>query len=213
MATDLCALGDVRKILETPTADTARDTLISELITHASAVLMGELEREIVTALSSPPNSRTFEFDPAARNRRGTLVIDLAPYDVQTIATVTLNPEESATVLVAGTDYQPAPALKPEGVFTSLRLSRYLVSVPQLALRFGVAQIAVSGTWGWPTVPVDVKDTCAHVVSAWMDRSIPNLNLGIGEMESLPPTILASLDLPLFARRNLNRYRRNPGAL
>lgn len=212
MATDLCALADVRKILETPTADTGRDTLITELITHASGVIMGELEREIVTTATNP-TSRTFEFDPDARNRRGTLVIDLAPYDAQTITTVTLNPEESATVLTSGTDYKAAPMLQPEGVYTSLRLSRYLVSVSQLQLRFGVAQIAVAGAWGWPSVPTDVKDTCAHVVSAWMDRAIPNLNLGIGEMENLPPAIMASLDLPLFARRNLNRYRRNLGAL
>lgn len=214
MATDLCALTDVRKILELPTANTSRDTLISELITHASAVIMRELEREIVTTTSNPPVARTFPYDPAARNRAGTVVIDLAPYDLQVASAASLNPEDSSpVVLTLGTDYAPEPVIQPEGVWTSIRLSRYLVNVSQRLLRFGEAQISISGTWGWPSIPADVKDTCAEVVSAWMDRSIPNLGLGIHEMESLPPPIKAELALPLFAMRNLNSYRRNVGAL
>lgn len=212
MAADLCVLADVRKVLELPTADTSRNTLISELITHASGVIMGELEREFVTA-GTNPQTRTFEVNWEARTRRGTMIVDLAPYDLQTAATVTLNPEGTGTVLAAGTDYALAPVLKPDGVYTSLRLSRYLVSISQLVTRFGYGQVSIAGTWGWAAVPADVKDTCAHVVAAWLDRSIPSLNLGLGEMESLPARISAALDLPLFARRNLNRYRRNAGFL
>lgn len=209
---DLCALADVRAQLELASSNTSRDTLINALIPHATALIQGDLEREFVSTTNGS-TERTFPFSWSEANRKATVVVDLAPYDLQSATLVTLNPETSSPVtLVADTDYILEPRVQPEGVYTSVRLSRYLVNVSQLALRFGEPRIAITGIWGFAAVPADVKITAAQVIASWMRRDIPNLGMNLGELEPVPPTIGATFDLPLFAKRNLNRYRRSVGA-
>lgn len=209
---DLCALADVRTQLELRTADTSRDSLINALIPHATALIQGDLEREFVTTTNGS-TARTFPFNWDEANRKATVVVDLAPYDLQSASLVTLNPETSSPVtLVADTDYILEPRVQPDGVYTSVRLSRYLVNVSQLALRFGEPRIAITGIWGFAAVPADVKITAAQVVTSWLRRDVANLGMNLGELDNAPPTLPATFDLPLFAKRNLNRYRRSVGA-
>src|SRR5262245_19922592 len=140
-AQDLCTLADVRSSLELPSADTSRDTLISTLITQASEMVMNEYDREFAPATASA--TRRFRVD--------SYLLNLAPYDLRTVTTFTLNPEStSPQVLVTGTDYELLPVGAPSGTYTSVRFSALLTGLyaSQTVFSMGHALCDISGAWG-----------------------------------------------------------------
>src|SRR5262245_42547997 len=152
-AQDLCTLNDVRQSLELPASDTSRDALISTLITQASDMVMNEYDREFAPATASA--TRRFRVDG--------FLLNLAPYDLRTVSTFTLNPEASPQTLVAGTDYELLPVGSPSGTFTSVRFSGLLTSLfaSQTVFSMGHALCDITGAWGFATVPEGVKRAAA----------------------------------------------------
>lgn len=179
MATqDLCALADVKTFLES--AASGRDALISAMITPASDAIMQEVEREFKTTFGTNGNgvgTRTFRWDP------GTRIVDLSPWDLQSASAIALSPEGSNQALTVGNngsgvsveapDVLLRPINCPEGVFTSLQISDLvMVRVSNLLFRFGYMDVAVTGTWGWPSVPTQVKQACALTVATWVRKDV-----------------------------------------
>lgn len=206
-AQDLTTLSAVRTRLELPAAETSRDTLISALITSASDAIMREVEREFAPVTSSATRRRRIY---PTKRVQGSLYVDLAPYDLRTVSTMTLHPEESSpTVLTATTDYILGPPEAPQGVYTHVLLRNTLTLTSTLLNRFGFAYLDVAGAWGFASVPSDVAEACIDTVAAWMRRDVAAFGIDdLGDGRGLAPLRPGTYSLPNAALKKLAPFRR-----
>lgn len=153
-AADLTTLATVREFLQMPPGETDQDLVIEDAITHASAVIQEHCEREFAPAVSSI--TRTFEY--------GGQLLDLAPFDLRSIAPlVRVDPESASPTTLTGDDYRVFPFPAKYGVFTGLRL--WSVNGP-------ARLVEVTGDWGFPSVPVVVEQACIVTVVIWLRREV-----------------------------------------
>src|SRR3990167_620822 len=209
MATqDLTTLAAVRARLELPTDETGRDTLISAYITSASDAIMREADREFAPATSAATRRR--RVFPAKRVR-GNLLVELAPYDLRTVSTMSLNPEESSpTTLVATTDYILEPVGAPLGVYGYVLLRNTLVLNSTLLNRFGFAYLDIAGAWGFSAPPSDVAEACIDTVVSWLRRDFRAFaDLDVSDGRSLAPFPVGTYSLPVSALKKLTPFRRS----
>ena len=203
-AQDLCSLSDVRAFLELPAADTGRDTLISSTITPISDAIARYCDREFVATASA---TRTFTLPVGQR------VLDLAPYEVRTVTTMTLHPEEAQPdTLTATQDYQLLPLPTRFGTYLKVRFSADLTTLHDgdSAKYFGYSQISIAGAWGMSTVPTDVKQAAIIATASAIRRDVPALDLGdvLSEPRQMTPDRPVSYALPAASLRMLGPYRR-----
>jgi hypothetical protein len=206
-AQDLTTLANVRSRLELPTADTSRDSLIAALITSASDAIMREVEREFAPATAS-----------ATRRRRvyphkrvdGNLYVDLAPYDLRTVASMSLDPESSSpTTLTATTDYVLGPVEAPQAVYTHVLLRHSISPSSTLLQNFGFAYLDIAGAWGFASVPTDVAEACIETVKAWLRRDSVAFGLDLDDGSGLAPQAPGTYSLPNSALKKLAPFRRS----
>jgi hypothetical protein len=207
-AWDLCTLADVRQALELPTADTTRDALIESLISDLSRAIIREYDREF-----APAASATRRFTVPA----GSLYLDLAPYDLRSVTSLSVNPEASGggTALTATTDYQLMPVVIQQGTYEGVRFSSRVTSLhtSQTAQDYGYTLVSINGAWGFATVPEDVKRACVIAVQSALRRDLTELAIaGIDEPQSIAPEGPATHAIPAASRRLLAPFRRTAGA-
>jgi hypothetical protein len=207
-AGDLCSLSDVRLALEMPAADTSRDSYCSALIAIYSQAIINEVNREFapVTGSVGTPTTRRFRLEA------GQYRMDLDPYDLQTVTSVVANPESASPVTLTETDqYILQPITKPDGVFTSVEFSRMLATMysSTTMVRYGFAMVDVSGVWGFPSVPAQVKQACILAVTSAMRRDVSAFGMDVDEAMQLATERSSSYGLPPASRRLLNSYRRH----
>lgn len=199
-AQDLCSLSDVRQALELPATDTARDALISMLITVASDFIMDELEREFAPATASA--TRRFRF--------GGPQIDLAPYEVRSVVSITVHPEASSPIVIATTDYQLQPIPSQFGTFQFIQLSAWRpdLFISDTIWKFGYGLVDVNGAWGFATVPTAANRACIETVRAWLRADVSALELGdlVDQGRTLLP--VDQFPLPNRAFKLLENFRR-----
>ena len=206
MATqDLCSLSDVRAFLELPTSDTSRDSLISNTITPISDAIMRFTQREFAPATTSA--ARVFRFDV------GSLLVDLAPYDLRTVSSVVLHAETSSPLtLTASSQYQLHPITARDAVYTSVRLASNIATMYQSdsGRFFGYAQMTITGAWGFASVPSDVKQAAIISVASAVRRDIHELDIGnsLSDPRQLTADMPISYALPGPALRLVGPYRR-----
>jgi hypothetical protein len=207
-AYDLTTLAAVRETLELPSGDVSRDALIGTLIADMSKAIINEVDREFAPATASATRRFTLE--------AGSLVLDLAPFDLRSATAVTINPEASnATVLTATTDYQLVPFQPRDGTYLSIRFAGNLVNLhtSDTARDFGYTLVDVAGAWGFATVPDDVERACIIAVTAALRRDVGELAIaGIEDPQSMSMEGPATYSLPMASRRLVAPYRRNGGA-
>lgn len=192
-AVDLTTLAEVKTHLEISNSDTARDTMIVALIPAASRAIMGRCQRELAPRTASA----TRRFQVTSR------VVDLAPYDLRTVSSVTLDPAGAATVLVADVDYALAGYRAYTGTYLLLSLARGLAWQSTHYDSFGHSVVDVAGAWGaWDTddVPEDIRRACAVTVGSWVDRAVAQYGNLIDDatMQALPNRA-ATYAVPLAA--------------
>jgi len=204
-AQDLCSLSEVRAYLELPAADTGRDTLITNSITPVSDAIMRFTQREFAPATASA--TRTFRLDV------GNLKLDLAPYDLRSVTTVTLHPESSAPITMTATSqYQLHPITSTSSVYTSVKLAGNIANLWQSdsGRFFGYAQISIAGAWGFASVPSDVKQAAIIAVASQVRRDIVALDMGdvLSDPRELGPERPTNYALPAASIRLLSTYKR-----
>lgn len=207
---DLCTIDDVKAAMEPQSNTSSRDPIIQALITSASVAIMGRLERELAPQTAGA--TRTVRVRTQETQDDGTLVADLNPYDLRSASLVQLHPEQSSPVtLTANLDYSLEPFGAPQGSYQRIRLSRYLVVVSNFEIRFGYAQLAITGDWGlWNTVDVDndVRDAVVLTVRAWLRQNPGNDLIGLNEEQGVQPTLPGTWDIPRVALNRIKRYQR-----
>jgi hypothetical protein len=203
-AQDLCTLSDVRAFLELPASDTGRDTLISATITPISDAIARYCDREFVATASA---TRTFTIPIGQR------VLDLAPYELRTVTTLRLHPEEaSPETLTATSDYQLLPLPTRFGTYLKVRFASDLTTLHDgdSAKFFGYSQVSIAGAWGMSSIPTDVKQAAIIAVASAIRRDVPALDLGdvLADPRQMTPDRPVNYALPAASLRMLGSYRR-----
>jgi hypothetical protein len=201
---DMVTLTEVKNALEI--TGTGRDTALSAAITAASRAINRKLGRELTPRTDTA--TRTVEVDVNATPRDGGLLVDLRPYDIRSLTTATLHPEDAtaSTVLVADTDYAlwPFGGSTVTGTYTRLILARTCAPLASTySTRFGVVQLQILGNWGaWNTtdVPEDIKRACIITVGSWTDKAIAEYGDQFGdEARSLQRPVFEGFAVPRSA--------------
>ena len=196
---NLCSLSDVREGLELPATDRTRDELALTLIAAASKAIGQETQREFAPATASATR----------RLRVDGRIVDLAPWDLRTAATVTLHPEASSpTVLASATEYVLEPVSAVFGTYTRLRVGQAVSMSSDTMREFGYALLDISGAWGFAAIPTDVRQATVITVKSWLRRDVAALAFAETEPGGIQPDTFATYSIPPAARRLLAPYRR-----
>lgn len=202
MATvDFVTLAEAKAQLETSAS--ANDALISALITSASRALNNRYQREVTPTSTA---SRRFPV-------KGTLV-DLAPFDLRSVTSVTLHPEATSPVVLTANDYALLPVAL-GNTYLTIQLSGFLTLWSAFSQRFGYAQLDIAGGWGafdTSSVPEDLKRACILTVGAWIDRAVAEYAAEFGPGASLErglrPPSPGSWAIPSAAHRLMAPWER-----
>lgn len=182
-AIDLTDLESVRALLQAHERDTDDDAMIGTLITAASRQILNHTGREFV--LTADAEAR--EFVSSGQ------ILDLNPYDARTVTLVrdVTYPASPTTI----TTYKLRPKPSKHGVYTWLE-------VPGLCAD---REIEITGTWGFPSVPEDVKHWCGITVLMWIRGDVAAFSTTF-EIEA--GRLQRPEALPSAVRSALKDYRR-----
>lgn len=214
----LVTLPEAKDWLNRQNIDTSNDLELARVINDISERLMLEADREFV-AYTANPSMRTFDVpfngpaDPwyvdgtfmGDRNsRRRTIQVgDLASYtDVSVLDT------DWVTTLASYTGASQVRALplnrKPWEPITSLEINSSAGALSRGQV------VAVTGNWGFPSVPGTIRQACLDGVAWVMDRDVEHYRQDLGQVQgqdagavimvggggqrilSLPPSVLAA---------------------
>ena len=188
-AGDLTTLAEVRAFLRlSDPSQTDMDTLLTALITQASAAIKRYTMREFTATASG--TARKFRYFGG-----GTLWFHSeGPYDLQSASSVTIDSETaSPQTLTVDEDYFLVPRNAPLGVYEGMELRNLAPYGRSSANDYRPwRQVTVTGTWGMASVPDDVELACQMQV-AYLYRqhsTVPGRDLG-GEGERFGPMMWA----------------------
>jgi hypothetical protein len=198
---DLCTLADVKLAVGIPSATTTSDTLINALIPDVTRAFASRFQREFAPPAGNPL-TRRFRVDGN--------VVDLAPYDLQSVsgAGIVLDPAGTPSTLTVVTDYKLKPAPSMTGTYYKLHLAQGLLLWSQTVTDYGYAEVDITGTWGFASVPVDVNRAAALTVGAWMDRGSDVIAQMDNNVRPDGSTYAASWAIPTAAYRLMQPYMR-----
>lgn len=191
-AIDLCTTSDVRAFLQKPAGDTGQDSLIGDLITRASRLILRYTEREFAPKTTAA--TRKFEWN-------GGGFLSLAPYDCSSVTSVQRLLYDDTPVTLGAIQWRAWPVQPVDGVYTAIRIWG---TVPQ-SVGIKPTIISVTGNWGFPSVPEDVKAACIETVTTWLRRDVAafSTTYNIDEARLERPEVM-----PASAARKLDYYRR-----
>lgn len=175
---DLITLEELRTALGIDPTDTRRDDQYGQAITFASLAIRNYTGRDFGTG--AVDEERTFEYDNS-----GYLDID----DAQTITTVKMTTYGFPDSLLDASQWVAMPQKRDDSpVYWYMILpGGYAYGSPEMGFtrnldvvyaegRFPTLPrlVKVTGTWGWPDVPDDVKQAAIWTVQEWTSKATPN---------------------------------------
>lgn len=155
---DLCTSGDVTSYAPGYTSDATTDALIVRLVTSESRSFHQQTGREVKAI---DPAVATRRFDVAPWNARHRMV---QIGDITTVTTVKIIDPDQTTELetVATANRVSLPRVREEWEPITGLYFPYSSASP-VTLSAGYV-VEVNGTWGFPSVPADVKEAVAGMV-------------------------------------------------
>lgn len=196
MALDLCTVGDVKLAADVP--DDSRDGIIQACVTAASRRLASRYQREFARADGT--STRRFAVTSAR--------VNLAPRDLQSVDVMILDPDGSPTTLDS-TDYRLLPRQSISGTFYIVQLRASLNLCSTTSSEFGAAELDITGTWGFETVPEDVARAAVVTAASWIDRAVTAYGIDSdGAPGGLAPDFASTWDIPFAAHKLCAPYAR-----
>lgn len=194
----LCEISEVREHLQIKSSDRNPDDLLGRLVAAASTAITRYCDREFT------PTSAATRIFPVR-----DCLVDLAPYDLRTVTTMLLHPEESTpTTLTANSDYVLEPLPSVTGTYTRVRLYEALPFHSTFASRFGFARLSIAGAWGMASVPEDVRYAAKQQAATWYRSHVSVYSQAFNpEQGGLDLERPEALSFPV--RRLLDPYRRS----
>lgn len=192
---DLCTLAQVRAARGTTASDTTQDTLVQDFITDASVLIMSDYGQEFAPANTTA--TRKFLL------HGGEDLVNLWPYSLQSATTVVLDSDLATTITLATTDYKLRPTPPRDGIYDTLDLLGY--SGISSAANPPDREVSITGTWGYPTVPLEAKRACITTVVHWLNVNTATFPHADDSPDSMAPP---KRGIPNEAREMLARFKR-----
>lgn len=205
----LVGLGQTKDWLAMRQVDTSDDLKIVQAINAASKHIHEVSGREFKPK-GTNPETRTFDL-PQAGYRVQVGDLQTAVTASTTISVSQFDPATSLHTFTAS-DYTALPRTRdPDEPVTSIYFMRTVRGYYRLN-----NVLNVTGYWGWPSIPEDVRHACMDTVAFWLDRDVEHFrqDLGLGNVGDAgqtvfvggaPPTVFS---LPPEAYRIATSYRR-----
>lgn len=182
---------------------TGSDGQIDATISAVSRAMMVYAEREFAPLTATA--TRRFQI-------LDDQVIDLAPYDLRALTSITLHPEGSSPRVLAVGESTLLPVDKRYGVWTHLQLANTLSLDSTQRQQFGFAIADIAGAWGWAAtadVPADIKRWCIEGVRAWIRDDPANWSsMAATDPRTGGPAPDGTRALPLAVLQGLSPYVR-----
>ena len=214
---DLITRDELKSILGIDPTDTRKDAQYDEVIPLASQAIRTFTGRDFATATVT--ESRNFEYDGS-----GFLDID----DAADITTVEFIVPHAANLALDSDQWYAAPPrrddspvydyivlVSPSGSNPYMGFERNLDVLYEEGRLPGVTRTAVvTGTWGWPEVPGDVKLAAAWTIKSWTDTPEGDDNLSAEAIEGFSRSwgnrtaATTALAIPNRARDLLAAYQK-----
>lgn len=192
---DLCTLAQVRAARGTLTPDTAQDALIQDFITDASVLLMDEYEQEFAPTTASA--TRLFEIP------RPNEMMSLAPYALRTITSIVVDSDQGAGVTLSTDEYRAWPIPAKDGVILGLHLRPLSFALGRI--NYKDRQVAITGAWGYSSVPLEAKRACIITVVHWLNVNTATFPHADDSIDVMAPP---KRGIPNEAREILRRFKR-----
>lgn len=159
----LCTVAEVREWLQKPGGDRDQDQVIEAVIVRASRAILTYLNREVLVR-GVNPQTRVFPVGGQAYTR----MVHVGDMASAPTAAVILG-EDGATVatLTVATDVQAFPLVR--DTFEPVTHLRLRASAGAMDPRY---QVSVTGSWGWPAVPDDIRQAAVMTAGSWMRRYV-----------------------------------------
>lgn len=161
----LITLDDVRDYLATLPGDTDEDEQLEALIEAASRAITLYTERDFIAV---DGDTRVFAYD-------GSGYLSLANNDLRSIDAITIG-IDSPTAL-STSQYRLMPKPSRHGVYSYIALQGYATythyghGFGHYGHTFGLGtEVAITGDWGFASVPVDVQLACKMQVTYWQRK-------------------------------------------
>lgn len=197
----VCTLADVRLAMETKAGDVALDARITDLIPTVAQEIWNVTERQF-TADDGPT---THKFRVAGWH------VDLAPYDLRTVTSMTFDPDGGGQVLLTHTDYELLPiGAQPNSVYTGVQLSQWISLSTTKMMNFGFADLSISGAWGFAAVPTPVKEAAVIAIRSWLRRDVATYAQVDPSQRVIQPQAFGTYKLPPASLAKLDNYMRFP---
>lgn len=197
----LVGMAETKDWLQVQQITTENDLELARVISDISERAHQEAGREFKVAATNP-HLRLFDVDALAVNRRQVRIGDLAA--APTLVRI-LDKDGAAVVTVAAADYTLLP--RNREAWEPIQRLHFSEDVTKLLDGYVVE---VTGTWGFPSVPGNVRQAVLDAVAATMDRDVEHYSqdLGVQPQEggnvivvgggrqrvlSMPPVSLATL--------------------
>lgn len=200
MATDLTTLALVRSHMQIDSADTSQDTLISALITRASAAIMRYAQREFVTTTNGS-TARVFRFT-------GGGILDLSPYDLQSVTSIVLDTNTTSTTTLTTSDYSLLPIPARDGAYNRIELRGIGAGTATgSGARQAWRQVTVtSAAWGFPAVPAEIAEACILTVAYWIRHF--STFFSASYRDDMDTSTEGRMAIPLAAKLLIDPYRK-----
>lgn len=196
-AGDLTDLASVREFLRITDADqTGADTFLTALIAQASRAIHKHTAREFAP-LSTASQTRVFAYHGGGR-------LFFTPHDLRAATSVQIDTDsDNPTTLTADEDYYlfPRGASPIDGVYEYMELRGCEPAAKSSSsLVRPWREITVVGTWGFASVPADVKTAANMLIAFWYRQhsTVPGNTLA-GEGDRFGPVSWPSGVLQLLA--------------
>lgn len=164
---DLCSVADVRQFIQKPAADQNQDMILGWLITLASAEVERHAQREFTP---STAQTRVFVW------RDGSL-LDLAPYDIRTVTSVTLDPDIAPGTVVPAANYRLRPKPNRDGVYQWIEFRQDFLSDVE-------REVSIVGDWGFAAVPAEAKLATVVTTADWFRDKVAAFGTTFNEVTS-----------------------------
>lgn len=200
MATDYATLDEVREFGVFAAADTANDTMLTNLITRTSALIDTKCGREIV-----PSADATHYFSPediAVDNLDGGIKIGDLMLD-ETLVSITSLTNGDGTA-IAGTEYFLLPRSYERKSYIRMK------EASTVSWDFDTdGYIAVVGKWGYTlTIPEDVRQACIEMVLYCFHRRGDNIMVTDRPQQSMDGTRFLPAAWTLYGKEVYEFYRK-----
>jgi hypothetical protein len=206
----LVSLGEAKMRLSRQLIDTASDLKIVEAINGASERIHAVSGREFKPR-GANPEERSFDI---TWNGGSVEISDLQTMSsASTSATITNLQTGSLVRTLASTDYVAIPRNR----HSSRPIERFRILNTAIGAACVGNVLNVTGYWGWPAVPEDIKNACLDAVAFWLDSDVEHFRQDLGGVPggseggqtifvgSTPPTVFP---LPPIAFQIASGYRR-----